>query len=126
LRGRRRRQARRQDGLKWVAACGVTGIKSVSIPIVLGKAKATENLYTVRLYFTEPHEIGPGERVFDVEIQGKIAIQNLDIAKESGGSQRLLVKEVRGIKSAGALTISFASKIGRTQISGVEIVAEVN
>jgi hypothetical protein len=74
------------DGLKWVAACGVTGIKSVVIPIVVGKAKATETLYTVRLYFTEPDEIGPCERVFDVEIQGKKAIQNIDIAKESGGT----------------------------------------
>jgi len=114
------------DGLRWVAACGVTGIKSVVIPIVVGKAKATEKLYTVRLYFTEPDEIGPGERVFDVEIQGNKAIQNLDIAKESGGSRRLLLKELRGVKSDSTLSISFVPNIGRTQISGVEIVAEVN
>jgi hypothetical protein len=104
----------------------VTGIKSVAFPIVIGKTKATEKLYTVRLYFAEPDEMGQGERVFDVEIQGKKAIQNLDIFKESGGSRRLLLKELRGVMSDGTLSISFVPRIGRTRISGVEIVAESN
>jgi hypothetical protein len=52
---------------------------------------------TVRLHFAEPEGKGPGERVFDVSIQGQPVLSAFDIAKEAGGPDRVLGKEVKGV-----------------------------
>ena len=53
--------------------------------------------YTVRLHFAELDGIQPGQRVFDLKLQGNDALKALDIAKESGGSDKPLVKEVKDV-----------------------------
>ena len=53
----------------------------------------TEGSYTVYLYFAEPENKQPGERVFDVSLQGKTVLEDLDIVKEAGGQWKSLVKE---------------------------------
>jgi len=114
------------DGLKWVAASGVSGVKSITIPLVMGKdtGKPAQRTYTVRLSFVEPNDVKAGQRTFDVSIQGKIAIRNLDVAKEAGGVRRILVKEFRGVKADRDVTITFTSKTGQALICGVEATVE--
>ena len=93
------------DGLKWVAASGVSGVKSITVPLVMGKStgKSTQRSYTVRLSFIEPHDANAGQRTFDVSIQGNVVSQNPDVAKEAGGARRTPAKEFRGIQGGGGV-----------------------
>jgi hypothetical protein len=81
----------------------------------------------VRLHFAEPEDLEPGERVFDVRLQGKPVLESLDIAKATGDQHRALVKEFRGIQVEEKLLVEFAplSKSKHPAVlCGVEILAE--
>ena len=60
----------------------------------------------VRLYFSEPDEIEPGQRVFDIAIQGQEVLRNFDIVKEAGVPNRPIVKEFRKIPVSKDLTLT--------------------
>ena len=116
----------RGDGLKWVAASGVEGVTSVTLTLAPGASTARR--YTVRLHFVEPDELKPGERVFDVAIQGRPVLQSFDVAKEAGEPYRAVVKEFTGIEVVNDLTMTFATvnpaaSVGAV-ICGVEVVQE--
>jgi len=61
--------------------------------------------YTVRLHFAELDEVRPGDRVFDVEIQGKTVIQGLDVVSEAGGCRTALAREIERVSAADTITI---------------------
>ncbi len=115
------------QGLNWVASSGIRDLTSVKIPLALGKSpdKLLPTKYTVRLSFVEPDtNTNAGQRVFDVTIQGKAALPDFDIAKESGATHKVLVKEFTGIAANGELSINFVAKKGSTLVSGIELIAE--
>jgi hypothetical protein len=49
---------------------------------------------------------------------------DFDVAKETGGPRRAVVKELHGIRADRALSIAFTLKKGRAMISGVEVIHE--
>ena len=53
--------------------------------------------YLVRLHFAETKFDAPGQRVFNVDINGKPALHDFDILKEAGGKNKAMVREVAGI-----------------------------
>ncbi|HOX06362.1 MAG TPA: PQQ-binding-like beta-propeller repeat protein [Planctomycetota bacterium] len=107
------------DGLRWVAASGLRGVERLAVDLGKGPARR----YTVRLHFCEPDRLGPGARVFDVRVQGKAALRNLDIAAEAGGARRPLVREVQGVEVAERLELTFHPARGSAAavISGLEV-----
>lgn len=106
------------EAISWVASSAVVGIGK------LQQETAREQTYTVRLHFAELEGLEPGERVFDVSIQGKRVLESFDIADEAGGSLRGLVKEFNGISPAGTLELSFTDSVGQACLSGVQLIAE--
>ena len=92
--------------------------------VVLSSMPTAQRNYTVRLYFLEPDEKHPGERVFDVLLQDKPVLKALDVAKETSGSNRAMVREFKGIEATTNLKIDLNTITGRTLLSGVEIVVE--
>ncbi|WP_245224614.1 malectin domain-containing carbohydrate-binding protein, partial [Pedobacter ginsenosidimutans] len=83
--------------------------------------------YLVELYFIEPWlGIGGGfdakaMRLFDVALNGKTVIKDLDIWKEAG-SNTLLKKTVKTSIKGGFLDINFPDvKVGQAVISGIAI-----
>ena len=52
------------------------------------------------------------------------ALEQFDVVREAGGANRTLVREVRGVKAAEALTVTFKARRGTPSISGLEVVAE--
>ena len=121
----RRHASRVQGGLPWVAASGIKGVESVTL--TLGPAAAAERKYTVRLHFTEPEPALPGERVFSVALQGKTVLENLDVAKETGGTYRGLIKEFTGVMIGEELQVTYARAPGtqrRPVICGIEVMAD--
>ncbi len=123
-----RRHASQVSGpLPWVAASGFKGVSEVTIR--LDKEK-TPRRYTVKLIFVEPDPMHPGERFFNVEIQGQEVLKDLDIAKEAGGPMRTLVKEVHDIEAVETLTLRLrpsAQAANKTTIlCGIEVRAEMH
>ncbi|MCE9553386.1 MAG: PQQ-binding-like beta-propeller repeat protein [Planctomycetes bacterium] len=108
-------------GPNWVAASGVEGIRSLTIP--LGGDSRDSGRYTVRLFFMEPNACQPGERVFDVAINGHSVLSAFDPIKAAGGTKRSVVREFADVDGTVALQIDFKPKVGRTLLCGVEIVA---
>jgi PAS domain S-box-containing protein len=126
----------------WVVASGLKGVSSVTITLSGKSTEATtqaegakpteksiqEHLYTVRLYFSEPDEIKPGQRVFDIAIQGRKVLENFDIVKDAGSPNRPVVKEFKGILVKDDLTVDFTSsdnnKANVPLICGIEVMAE--
>jgi hypothetical protein len=88
----------------------------------------TERVYTVRLYFNEPEAVQPGQRVFSVSVQGREFLTDFDIVREAGRVNRVVVREIRGIRVGRVLTITFTpsrtATIPQPLLSGVEVVAE--
>jgi hypothetical protein len=84
--------------------------------------------YTVRLHFAEPDPVQPGKRIFDVSLQGSLVLENLDVVREAGGRMRALVKEFRGVRASGELTLtltpSASASIREPVLCGVEVLAE--
>ncbi len=113
-------------GLAWVAASGAQGLTSLKIQ--LAPTDKQVRRYTVRLHFAEPEDVQPGERVFQVKLQGQPAIEALDVVQETGGPNRSLVKEVTGVEVAQDLKIELvphaAAKERAALLCGVEIEAE--
>jgi len=108
------------DRLRWVAASGVEGLESVTIP--LGNTKSRS--YTVRLYFTEPEDLKPGERVFSVRLQGEEVLKDLDIVKEAGSPNTLVAREFRGIAVESNLEVTLTAAKGKALLCGIEAVLE--
>jgi hypothetical protein len=80
--------------------------------------------YTVRLHFMELNEKLAGKRVFNVSINGKTVITDLDIFQEAGGQYKALVKQFTGIApdAKGMINIGIdKGKVGTPQVNGIEI-----
>lgn len=114
-----------EKGPTWVAASGME--IAGRIELELGPAKA-QRLYTVRLHFCEPSEtVKPGERVFDVALQGQTVIEGLDPLADGGGACISVIKQFEKIAVNDKLTIELTPK-GKLSpvISGVELVEEAD
>ncbi len=112
-------------GLAWVAASGAKGLTSLKVK--LGTSDKHPRIYTVRLHFAEPDDVQPGERIFNVSLQGKPALMSFDIAKEAGGRNRTLVKQLSGVQVGDELVVELTpttSKLRAAILSGVEIQSE--
>ena len=81
--------------------------------------------YRLRLYFVEPDQVAAGDRVFDVRVNGDLAIESLDICAASGGTMCEIIREVPRVDVEGELRLTFESDSQRylPVISGIELIA---
>lgn len=107
----------------WISASAAGGIRSIEIQLAK-ETDIVESTYTVNLYFSELEPLKPGDRVFNVSIQGKTVIQNLDIAREAGKTDREIIRRFTGIRIGDKLKIDMVPVKGNTIISGIEIIEE--
>ncbi len=101
------------------------------LPVSFGPPKVRRT-YTVRLHFAELEDVKPGERVFDVKVQDKPALQGVDVVRDAKGRRRPLVKEIKGVScdDEARIAIDLVPRGQQTGaaappiLSGVEIAAE--
>ncbi|MDE6418092.1 MAG: glycoside hydrolase family 2 [Duncaniella sp.] len=89
---------------------------------------ARKGRYKVRLHFAEQDRNTPvGHRCFDVLINGRPVIENLDVMAETGHCLKALVKTVDGVEcdENGVITIETRGRKGSPQLSGYEILPEI-
>jgi len=127
--------------LKWVEASGAKGLRSIRVRVagplendeggfdgigLGGELTGEERPFTVHLHFMEPEDKKPGERRFDVALNGKTVLQDFDIVAEARAARVGIVKTFRGVRASKAVTISLtpADENSETILCGVEIIAE--
>jgi len=115
----------------WIVASGVSGVFDFTLRLAedyqstdLSKGRP----YEVRLYFLEPKDLKPGERLFDVTIQGQPALRRFDIMGEAGGSRIAVVKVFTGIPIKETLKVEFTptedSPLAEPVICGIQVIAQ--
>jgi outer membrane protein assembly factor BamB len=111
------------DSIPWVAASAREAERNERIDV----EHVVAGQYMVRLHFAELNaDAKPGQRIFDVRINGQEVLSRFDIAEAAQGSFRGTVKEFP-VTVDKQLTIelhkSDASELG-PMINGLEIIAE--
>jgi outer membrane protein assembly factor BamB len=106
--------------LPWIAASGIVGARRLTIKL------ADERPRRVNLHFCEPDaDCDPGERRFDVSIQGEKVVDGLDVVKAAGGPRRGVVKSFRTTPRDGEIVIELAPLGPQPAIiSGLEVLRE--
>jgi hypothetical protein len=89
---------------------------SYVLPVLLGK-------YCVRLKFMETFVKEPGQRVFDVFINGQKVLEHFDILREAGGFGKVVDKKFSGIAgdSNGLIRIRFVSSVQNAKVCAIEV-----
>jgi hypothetical protein len=106
----------------WLFASTAAGLTQVTLPL-LGKQDKPAT-YRVRLYFAElDKSIAPGQRVFDVRMQGKTVSSGLDVAAAAGGTRKAFVKDLGTVEVTGTLQIDLVPKAGKKPpiLSAIEV-----
>ncbi|HPM79323.1 MAG TPA: PQQ-binding-like beta-propeller repeat protein [Candidatus Anammoximicrobium sp.] len=91
----------------WVVSSGARGAKRLVLP--LRGAGDGPGTYHLRLVFARAAGDQPGQRVFDVRVQGELACQGVDAAAASGNADGFAVREVKNVPVSDQLVIEFAS-----------------
>jgi outer membrane protein assembly factor BamB len=95
--------------MPWVYASGIRGLLSLKLPL-LGEDDAPAK-YRVRLGFCEPTHDQPGQRVFDVKLQGQTVVEDFDIAKAAGDKNTVVVQEFADVEVSGDLVVELVPKV---------------
>ena len=99
----------------WLFTSGCLGLSRCEIPLIDMEKGQAPALYTVRCGFNAPSQDRKGERVFDIQLQGKVVMNDFDIVSEAGKPNKAVVKEFKGIQVKEDLVIELVSKKGNPQ-----------
>jgi beta-galactosidase len=77
--------------------------------------------YKLTLYFAESKDIKPGERVFDIDVNGKTVVHGLDLADAYGYA--VAIKKTFEVEATGGqgIHIDFRTRKGNALLSGIKI-----
>jgi hypothetical protein len=92
----------------WRFASAAEGLISCSIPLLEPGDGTT--LYRVRLSMAEPRDVPPGQRRFDIRLQGQRVLADCDVVRRAGGPRRVLVEEFPDIEVADKLLLELVPK----------------
>jgi len=88
---------------------------SYNIPVSNGS-------YNVNLDFAESYVTGPGQRIFNVSINGTQVLNNFDIYAAAGGMNIPVVKTFNVAVTNGTLNINFLSgSVENPKVNGIEV-----
>ncbi len=77
---------------------------------------------TVTLYFAENYVSGPGQRVFDVVINGSTVLSSFDIYASAGGADRAIARTFPTTADpSGQVVIQFIARVQQPKISGITV-----
>ncbi|HEY6170336.1 MAG TPA: PQQ-binding-like beta-propeller repeat protein [Verrucomicrobiae bacterium] len=110
----------------WIFTSGARGLTRSEISLI-GKGQ-TPASYTVRLYFSALENDQPGQRVFDLKLQGKTVAKNFDLVAKAGGVKRAFMMEFHDIAVTDNLVLEFAAAPSNADaahqplLNGIEVV----
>jgi beta-galactosidase len=77
--------------------------------------------YEVHLRFMEPSANQAGARVFDVAVNGAVALPGFDVFQAAGGKAIAVDKVVKAQASGGHIHIDFTPRTGQAVVSDIEV-----
>jgi hypothetical protein len=77
--------------------------------------------YTVRLHFAEGFQSEAGRRVFDVVVDGRTVLEDLDIFAASGGKMNAMHRDVSVEVGSKGLTVRFVKGTDNPSLNGLEV-----
>lgn len=77
--------------------------------------------WRVRLHFAELFWSNPGQRVFDVELEQLLVLDEFDLVLEAGAAQTALVRTFDVLVEDGVLDLDFSASTDRPAISAIEL-----
>jgi hypothetical protein len=78
--------------------------------------------YKVTLYFAEIYFDAPGQRVFDVVVNGLVVSQGMDVVAVAGGPNRAIAASLDAEADAsGRIAIDFRPVVSNPKISGIAV-----
>jgi len=78
--------------------------------------------YTLKLHFMEGYWHSPGQRVFNVAVNGSNVLTNFDIVAQAGGGKTALVKTIPATSVGGTVTVTFQAVNGAPIVSAIELI----
>jgi hypothetical protein len=149
----RHHNSRVEGPYNWIAASGATGLREIRVRMFLQPGENPSRInafdkhigqipswpekkirgsfeqprpYTVRLYFAETQGAEAGQRIFNVSLQDRQVLDNLDIVRQVGGPNQLVVKEFKGIHIKDDLKVHLTPITPDRDplLCGIEIIAE--
>jgi uncharacterized protein (DUF608 family) len=78
-------------------------------------------LLEIELGFAELTNMQPGQRVFDVDINDKRALNNFDIVETAGGINRSLIRRFTITPKRAVLDFHFTSTVGEAQVNYIRV-----
>ncbi|MDG1872475.1 MAG: PQQ-binding-like beta-propeller repeat protein [Mariniblastus sp.] len=110
----------KKDNQPWVTASMAEGLESIIIKdLKPGK-------YQVSLYFAEPDNLQPGERIQNVQLQDNEVLTNFDILAASREVMQGIVFQYHNIAISGMFELRLTPVRGTTLISGIELCRQPN
>ncbi|MCU0645743.1 MAG: malectin domain-containing carbohydrate-binding protein, partial [bacterium] len=98
----------------WLYQTARSGMTKFELPI------QTNGLYEFTLHFAELEHLAAGQRIFDVQIEDSLVLNDFDIYAESA-SFSALAKKAKVKINDNQLDIVFLSKTGEPCIAGIEV-----
>jgi outer membrane protein assembly factor BamB len=94
----------------WLFTSGCVGLIKCELPLIDDIWSDRPGVYTVRLGFAAPEADAPGQRVFDIKLQGRTVAEGIDIVKAAGGPNKVAMKEFKSVPVANRLKIELVPK----------------
>ncbi|MHB0957192.1 MAG: outer membrane protein assembly factor BamB family protein [Pirellulaceae bacterium] len=89
----------------WLFTSGCRGLVRCQLPLVAADSEQSAGSYDVRLGFLAPEGDVVGQRVFDIQLQGKVVQQNCDLTQLAGGIDQAIVLEFADILVSSSLLL---------------------
>ncbi len=111
-----------EDGQPWAASYGLEGLDSMQWNFLPGEWEVS--FHDTALYFAEPKNTEPGERVFDILLDGERLLEGVDVSELAGVTGRGCVSRVERFPMESVLETSFehGKKSLPPVLSGIEII----
>jgi hypothetical protein len=108
----------------WIFTSGLRGVTHLELPLI-GKGMKPDT-FTVRLYFSALENDKAGQRVFDVQLQGKTVLKSFDPFVAAGVAEKAHVVEFEKVAVSDLLNLDFITTATDPDhapvISGIEVV----
>lgn len=80
------------------------------------------NSYVVRLTFIEPYWVVPGQRLFNVHINGVTLLSDVDVYKWAGNKKFApVIKEIRATQMTTTMNVTLESTVDQALLAALEV-----
>ncbi|MCP4174242.1 MAG: PQQ-binding-like beta-propeller repeat protein [Fuerstiella sp.] len=102
----------------WVAASVVEGLEQLTLH------NLKPGRYTVRLFFSEPEDLKPHDRLQTVSLQGRVVLRDFDVIAQAGSPMREIVRQIDDVEVQDVLLLNLLATTGQSLISGLEVIRQ--